>query len=531
MLKKLGSTALAVALFVPAIFAQEPDATEANAAPAAKSPEAKANEKLAKQLFNRAYATGKDLSEADRAFLSARLAEAWAEKDKNKATTFADEAFSLSAGLKDMQLSEPRTTAMLALAKVNPEHALELLGRMEAPPPRDDGSPRRDPRQAAATMLFQNYFRSAGMDALPAIEAAARNLGESGAYPFMAMGMLIRGVEKKDHDRAQSLMNQALMYINKRQQSTMAVQELGMFLNANRSLIPKPVLREVLERLVNEALQNDDPTVSASIANEKGVTANFKGLRAFTLMQLMPMVRDIDPEWAKKLEQEHSDLQNAANLMPAGDGGQRTFMSVSMGGPNNNSNPNMGNMLMQEMKSREVDELIAANDTEGALKQADSITDPALRAASTAKLAGSLNKSDPERAAEILKNAKAALGEAKTDADRLRILVGLTYAQQAMGDSNAFRDSLAKAYALCDELFRKSVNNNPQMPVFARPGFESLGQLLRLEMKDDRQAAIARIEELRSPLLQAHMYIEAAETILDPNAPPHRPGMRIVIGS
>jgi hypothetical protein len=187
-------------------------------------------------------------------------------------------------------------------------------------------------------------------------------------------------------------------------------------------------------------------------------------------------------------------------------------------------------LLMQEMKSREVDEL-ATKDPEGALTQANMITDPSMRAASTAKLAAAIGKSDPQRAAQILKDAKTALGEAKTDNERLRILVGLAQAQQAMGDATAFHETLLKAYPICDELFRKSVNSNPQIPIFARPGFEALGQLLRLEMKDDREAAIARIEQLRSPLLQAHMFIEAAEAVLDPDAPPRRPGMRIVIGS
>src|SRR5437879_1413937 len=175
------------------------------------------NQQLAKDLLTRAYGISKQLSEADRQYLLAKLAQASSKSMRDKSQAWADEVFQLSSGLpNDTQRSQNEMTAMMAIAENDPEHALQLLTKMEPPAARDDGRPAPDTRSGAAAMLFQKYWQKRGVEGLETLQATARQLGESGFYPYMAMGSIIRQLSRKDKDKAQSVTNEALSFFSRR---------------------------------------------------------------------------------------------------------------------------------------------------------------------------------------------------------------------------------------------------------------------------------------------------------------------------
>jgi hypothetical protein len=188
----------------------------------------------------------------------------------------------------------------------------------------------------------------------------------------------------------------------------------------------------------------------------------------------------------------------------------------------------MANM-MEEMKSREVDELVK-QDPKEALRVAAEIHDPVIRAATDARLAGEVNKSDPDQAAQMIKSAREAMAATKEPADKLRILVGLAQAQSAMKDKEGFSATLDQAYAMGEELYRKSIDKTPDGPIMGRAGYDSMTRLTVTGVRLDSSATLAHIESIRMPILQAMLLVAAAQG-LDPEGTPQDGPFRIQIRS
>ncbi|MCU1284670.1 MAG: hypothetical protein JWO13_1020 [Acidobacteriales bacterium] len=500
--------------------------------PSMSAKEKAANEQMQRDLLARAYGMSKDLSESDRAFLLARLAQASTKVDAEKSKKWADEVFDVSAGLPaDMSRNQNEMNAMIAIAENDPDHGLQLLLKMEPPAPRDDGRPQPDMRSGAAMMLFQKYWQKKGADGIEALQSTARQLGEAGNYPYMAMTPIIRSVGRTDKDKAQGLTNEALAYFSRRTKSDMGAQQLSMFLRTNREFIPLPMLKDILSQMVTDALDTKNDTrsnaVLATFSSGRG-SATMTGAANLVLFNLLPMIKEIDPEWAKKVEAQSQELKAAASLNDnqASSGPSTNRVGIVMGAPGGNMNT--ANM-MEEMKSREVDSLLR-DDPQEAMKVAEEIHDPVIRAATDARLAGEVNKTDPAKAAEMVKSAREAMARATEPGDKLRILVGLAQAQAAMKDKAGFSATLDQAYAMGEELFRKSVDKSPTLPLMARPGFDLMSRLTMAGVKLDSTATIAHIDSVRMPVLQALLLVSAAQG-LDPDGRPQDGAFRMIMRS
>jgi hypothetical protein len=501
---------------------------------AAETPEAKKlkeeNTQRAKELLQRAYGSTKTLSDSDRAAVIARLASSSQHEMPEQSKAWGDEVFQITSGLSnDNFRGQYEMTALLAVAENDPDHALQLLTQMSPPGTNENGTSAMDLRSPAASSLFQKYFQKKGEEGLPALQSTARQLGELGLYPFMAIGPVIRQVGRKDQDKARGMATEALGYFPRLQQNDMSLQQMAMFLRMNREFIATPVLKDVLSQLVNKALDSKNTSNSTLITsiNTNGNSATLKGASNLMLYQLMPMIKDVDPEWAKKLEDQNEQLRGAAIAQQNSPSGTNTVrMGVFMGGGGNGNNLNAA-ALMDPMKVAEVDEL-AQKDPLQALKMTDQINDPATRAATSVRLAGDINGSDPEKAAQLVKNAKDAIALTPEPSDKLRILAGLAQAQGSMTDTNGLSTTLKQGFALGEDLYRKSVDKNPSLPITMRPGVDSLGRLITAGMKADQQQAMENIDKLSMPALQTMMLISAAES-LDPEMKGSDTGMRIVI--
>lgn len=497
----------------------------------AETPEAKKlkeeNERKAKELLQRAYSNTKDLSESDRAAILARLASSSARVMPDQSKAWAEEVFQITRGLSsDNARGQYEMTALLAVAENDPDHALQLLLQMSSPGLNQDGNPLPDLRGAAATGLFQKYFQKKAEAGLPALQTTARQLGELGLYPFMAMGPIIRNVNQKDHDKAQSLVNESLVYFPRLQQTDMSGQQMAMFLRMNQSLISKPVMKDVLTQLVSKALatKKDSDNGMTTTISTNGNTATLQGASNLMMFQLMPLIKDVDPEWAQKLETENEQLRNAVIAQqnsPSGNNRVQIGMVVGNGPANQRGNP------IDPMKAMEVDEL-AQKDPLQALKVSDQISDPVLRTATSVGIAGEINNTDPEQAARLVKNAKDAIAATPEQADKLRILAGLAQAQSAMKDNDGLNTTLDQAFTMAEDLYRKSVDKNPDSSVNTRPGIDSLSRLVGIGIKADQSTTLGHIDRVNATPLQTMLLISAAEN-LDPDMKVVGGGFRIMI--
>lgn len=518
----------AVCLSALVSFAQEPAGPRVRRAVVRdEKPTSAEDKKLQAELLDRAYGLSKNLSDSDRAFLLGRIASASAKNDSERATKVAEEVFGITSNLKPgMNRNQAELSAVSAVAESDIPAALQMLQRMEAPPA---GAQMPDLRMGLAAMLFQRHWQKEGLNGIDTLNATARRLGDSGNYPFMAMGPIIRQVARKDAEKAQSLFNDSLAYIANPPKDQMGADSIAGFLRNNQDRIPAPLMKQILEKLVKNALETkDDPNlqVTASFSNSKGKKAELKGAASFLLFQIMPLVKQVDPEWAKKLEKENEQLRLAAEMASEEGEQEVTVMAAVPAEGSDNRNAPPPAAMMEEMKAMRVDEL-AADDPQAALKLASEISNPSVRAGAGARVAGELAKNDPEQAAKLVKEAKKALAETKDPREKMQILTGLAKAQAAMKDKEGFAETFDQVLSLGEDLFRQALNKNPNAPVLRQAGFDPMSSAVASSMKVDVPTTLQKINEMRSTLLQAHLLVSAAAS-LNPGGE-QRPGVRIQI--
>jgi hypothetical protein len=476
----------------------------------------KAELKLAAELIDRAQALTNDLNDTDRAYVLAKIAELTAKRDPQTSKTRAEEAFKLAANANDSASSQIQMSAMMAVSQNDLDRALQMLSEMPAQRPRADGSAAPDIRGAAATMLFTRAFTKEGMASVEKLQSAARQMGENGFYPYMAVAQVLRGVGEKDKDRAQTIAMDAVAFVNRRQLSGMESQQITMFLRSAREFISRPMMKEILERIVKEALetakQSDGTQVAASFESEDGQSAQLNSMATLMIFQLMPMIRDVDPDWAKQLEDQSEELKRVAALMGSG---QRTSIMIgarNTGGPNG---PNGGDRdFRDELQAMSVDEL-ASRDPQRAMETAQSIKDPTVRVAAIAR--ASAAGTDEAAKEKALKDAKDALAQATDPRDKLTILSGLAQAQAALKDEEGLATTLQQSFVLADDMFRRSVDRTPAGGAWMRPGVQATTSMVRAGARKSPKIFADKIDGVRHQPLKALLLLSAAEA-LDPES-------------
>jgi hypothetical protein len=487
----------------------EPPATEKKAEKPTKE-----ELKLAADLIQRAQTLAADLNDTDKAYVLAKMAELSSKRNPEQSQNWAEEAFNLANNLTDVSKGSVQMSAIMAMSQNNLDRALGMFSSMDGPRQRDDGTQTPDIRGAAATMLFTRAFTKDGMKSIDALESAARQMGENGFYPYMAMAQLMRQVAEKDKDRAQSIATTALGYANRRKLSGMESQQLTMFLMQAREYVPVPMMKQILEQVIADALeqakQSDGTQVSAEFSNAAGERVQLTSMASLMMFQLMPMIRQVDPEWAKKLEEQSDELRKAAAMMRTGN--TSIMIGARNGGPNG---PNDNNRdFRQEIQSMQVDEL-ASRDPKRAMEMANNINDPAMHAAAVARVSSAGTDADAQQKA--LDNAREVLKSTSEPREKLSILAGIVQLEASMKDEDGLGASLQQAFGIADDMFRRSIDKNPSTGAWMRPGAEVGASIVRRSARKYPAIVADKIDSVRQSALKALMLLAAAES-LDPES-------------
>jgi hypothetical protein len=475
----------------------------------------KAELKLAAEYLDRAQSLIGDLNDTDRAYVLAKMAELTAVRDPQASKTRAEEAFKLAANSNDTAASQIQMSAMMAVSQNDLDRALQMLSEMPAQRQRSDGTSSPDIRGAAATMLFSRAFTKNGIDSVDRLQSAARQMGENGFYPYMAISQVLRGVGEKDKDRAQAMAMDATAYINRRKLSGLESQQVVMFLQSAREYVPQPMMKEILQRVVKDALEDakksDGTQIAASFETESGKSAQLNSMATLMIFQLLPLIRQADPDWAKQLEDQSEELKNVSNMMASG---ERTSIMIGArnGGP---TGPN-GNQrdFRDEIQAMSVDDL-ATRDPQRAMQTAQSIKDPTVRVAAVARASAATENADAREKA--LKDAKDALAQASDPRDKLTILGGLAQAQAAIKDDEGLAVTLQQSFVIADDMFRRSVDRNPSAGFWMRPGVQSVVTMVRGTARKAPSVVSQKVEDVRHQPLKALLLLTAAEA-LDPES-------------
>ena len=453
-----------------------------------------ANDQLVRGLLRNAHALSRQLSPSDRIELLLRLARIARKKQPETAKQWVREAFRLSSEMHpSLRKAQYQAKAVSEIASLDSREALAMLPNLEIPA----AAKKFDPRATAATAVFRECLKQ-HPDDWEQLSAAAQTMGEAGHYPFQAVSSVITWLQKKDEEAARSLMLQAVSAWHRSEHSPVNNLRMASLLAEHSSLLPPSTLKAVLGPLVanlqqaNQDLPDSGAELQSSAANEAA------------LALLMPLIGSMDPELQQKLKQTHASLGDplivdvdgdptlikGINIQPTDNA---DTITVTAGQADNETSDDTSNSVSSETSS-EVRVLTATSEKE---------------------------------IMTLLGDTETALKNADDSEDRLQVLVGRALGLAAGERRDELATLLAEAFPLGEELFRKSIDDDRQLSWDDRPGANELSMLAETAAKVAPQAVMERIQNVRTAVLQAQLFVSLADGLQSPEASPAVVVMRI----
>jgi hypothetical protein len=408
--------------------------------------------------------------------------------------------------------------ALVALSYVKSKRALDLLRIMSLPVSDGVGFP-EDVRADAATIIFQNYWHDHHSRGVPELRITALYLGQTGQYPYVAVAQVITdlthgrsGPSGEFPPDAQTLLLDAYASYQRGSKFGVENDDFVDFLRALRPILPASLFRKGLELAVERLIDKDRPTdpqtYVARVYTEAG-TAVFHTRRELLLFELIPLIREVDPSWAAQVVERDTALAQAG----AHSGKDiSTEGVVSPGEPERGGQPRDLENGLQGSRAQAVGDL-SANNLAGALRMAQSIGDPALRAVALGNIAGAIGTTQPGETKDIESAIRDTVPAVKGNEDKLRAFSALANASSAATDMAGFQEAIDKCFALGEELFEEELTTHPGRPTYDTSAFNSLDAVVKSGARFDPGTIVAKVLQVRDDSLRAYLLPGLSETL------------------
>ncbi|MGB6386489.1 MAG: hypothetical protein WBE45_10310 [Terriglobales bacterium] len=418
--------------------------------------------------------------------------------------------------------------ALVALSSVKPARAMTLLRSMDLPVSDGVGFP-EDVRSDGATIIFRNYWHARQPKGVPELRTEAIYLGQTGQYPYRAIRSIVAdlvGTLSKESPQlppaAQSLVFDAYSFYQRGSKFQLEDDDFVDFLQILHPILPSSLLRQGLELAVQRLLDTDRPldkqTYLAHVQTEKG-TATFHRRQEMLLFNLLPLVREIDPDWAAQIVR-----RDAAMGQAEGNSGKE-ISSEGVIIPGGTAPPTEQSNGLQQARAQAAGELARTN-PEGALQLAQNIADPSIRALALSNIANAVGPSAPSQAMEIEKAIGDSVSTLKDGEDRLLALSALVRAAAAAGDTAAFHENLNKCFALGEELFEEDVDTHPSKATYTVSAYNILDEIVKSGASHEPAMVTSKVDQIRNIPLKAYLLQGLATALFAEEktpAPPRKP--------
>jgi hypothetical protein len=344
--------------------------------------------------------------------------------------------------------------------------------------------------------------------------STAAFLGQTGQSPYTAVQSIVVDLVDADPKEqrqlpipAQSLVADAYSFFQRGSKFELEDDEFVEFLKTLKPVLPTNLLRQGLEMAVDRLLDKDRPhpqlSYLAHIQTEKG-TATFQRRQDMLLFELLPLIREIDPEWAAQVIHRDPALEQAE-----GNSGKEITSEgvISPGSSEPISEQSPG---IQHSRAAAAAELAQTN-PEGAVQLAQSITDKSLQAVALANISAVIGSSSPREAKDLEKTINDSVSDLKDGEKKLEALSALARAASSAGDMATFREALGKCFALGEDLFEGNAKAHPDRPTYAAQPYSILSELIKSNTSSDPATMTSLVEQIRNTTLKTYLLQSLAE--------------------
>jgi hypothetical protein len=399
--------------------------------------------------------------------------------------------------------------ALESLAASDPERAMQLFGQMEDPIPQDSGRFPEDLRAFAARTIFPAFWKFKGLQGFDEIRARAQLLGSTGQYPYVGIAPLVRELADSEDPRAEVMLGDAVSHFSQGSRFDSAAKEYVELLNEVWSILSAPLKRQAITAAVTQLTQ--PPTAGDFIyrgtARTKSNVVEFTNQNQQLLFELIPRIREVDPQLADRLLEKNPSFAAAENTQST-EGGMITNVSAASPAQVAEAQSRLGQSQILARVENETGTNPAL-----ALSDAQSLTRPDFRALALAKIAARLAATDPARASELLGQASDSTKGLKDSEEKVVALFARAKASYALHDRASMQATWTHALELGEELFQEDLEAHPSMQAYQATCFDALTEGVKFGADADPEMALGALRTVRNELLQTYLPIAAAEGI------------------
>ncbi len=469
------------------------------------------------RLLDTATAMAQRIKISDEIVILFVAADVAATLDPERANTWSIKAFRLAQQLEPAEDNRlPMEKNALRVLSINdPDTAMALYRQQESPlqfrKPGEQLS--EDPRALSVPSVFSVVWEKKGRAYLDQLQSLAAYLGETGQYPYRALGKIAADVGKSDPKRARSILRDAIkFYRSDHGVFATTNEEFVEFILETHAVATPAILRAELNALLREL---EHPRVSfptqssfrLSVTTPKG-NALFTSETDLFLYRLMPLIKLDNTQRATKLLSTHTDLRKAPKIKidtPIVVDGAVSLMGTA-------SDERMRKALDRH-RVMQVSQL-AASDPAEALAVADQISDLVLRDLALVAIAPSYQQINARRADDFLQSATKHLATMPSDLAKLQLTVALIKANVTLHRIEAARVLFGDAFRSAQQIVAEDLRQHPDRPAYALQGFDELNQLFEADVAIESAANVeTRLAAFQNPVLRASLTISAARAI------------------
>ncbi len=479
-----------------------------------------------RKLLETAEAEAGGLQGGMRAYACLQLARAYVSSDKAKALELLESGMNAASAIDDDR-SDARGRMQQELLQVMvplaPQRAEELLAQM------DPGD-----REPVLNALLKEYQKNNEWD--HAIQLVYR-IGQEKEIPYGAAAEIMKALPpERDGDLLQ-LFTASFASYRDHEHKNMRVGG-GDFPDMVVQFWSKLPANQVRDAIHEVLKQSEDMKANISMSGDKG-SASFASYHDYCLFQLLPVLKQVDPEEAKELLQKNDQMQRmlaqypegTESLMPrtppappsesggakeAGKAPQPSGMSFMVGAGDRGPNAMGAEMALRTQQLKNITKELEDGHPNNALAQASAVTDLGTRAILYQTIARATVKKNPSVARDALSKL-VELSEQLRDFQQLQALrtAGELYLQ--MNETDQAKKAVEHGFKLADNLFKTDTNaDDPNKALKAYwPSAEAYRSFTRLAGQISPPYALTMLAEIGDPEMKVLAETSLAQGWLD----------------
>lgn len=470
------------------------------------------SQQQANQLLEQSVTLAEQFSPGDHVYFLYTLTSAAVDiAPKSKREQWCTQMFRLASQMEpSWNRVAQQKNALICLSKMNATLAMKRFDEVDLPQPDEDGEFPEDLRASAAFTIFQNYWNVAGISGLPTIEDRANHIGDTGEYPYKAMGQIIAAMGKDSSTAAtrKALFEKAIGYYNNpkpRPFRNRNAQFLKLLQATRPPIVDKGVFRDALRIFYQQIFS--ETTKDVDYAEEVNDIVFLDRRRAF-LFHAFDMINTVDPLWARELQHQYKELTKATGKIEV----------ISASAIHQDVTPEQAQYLhyklSQETLPEKIQEKIDAHDIAGANLLATRLTDDHAHILGVAKLLPSLAQTNPTTAERLYAAERTRLQALTDEIERVQALVALAQGAYHVGKQDEFSDLSKSAFSDALRLFTNDSRQRPQLHIQVRQGYTELKDIVVFGVAHDLAWILPNITDLQDVQLKADLLVAAAQGVV-----------------